>query len=71
MSQQSLAPRAPRGWVRRHTWLVAAIASVSALLLGLLTATSSQAQPATGTWYYLENRHSGKVLDVSDRSQDN
>ncbi|WP_207957677.1 RICIN domain-containing protein [Streptomyces sp. YIM 98790] len=57
--------------MRRHSWAAAALASVCALFFGLLTATTSQAQPSTGTWYYLENRNSGKVLDVSNRSTDN
>ncbi|SFD19334.1 RICIN domain-containing protein, partial [Streptomyces aidingensis] len=65
-------PRGRRGWVfGGRGWAAVALAAVAGLLLSLLTATTSQAQPATGTWYYLENRHSGKVLDVSDRSQDN
>ncbi|UYQ60418.1 RICIN domain-containing protein [Streptomyces peucetius] len=32
--------------------------------MGLFGATPSQAQPASDTWYVIQSRHSGKVLDI-------
>ncbi|MEU6181781.1 RICIN domain-containing protein [Streptomyces coeruleorubidus] len=39
--------------------------------MSLVGATPSQAQPATDTWYVIQSRHSGKVLDIQSRSTEN
>ncbi|MBB0244426.1 hypothetical protein FNQ90_09990 [Streptomyces alkaliphilus] len=54
----------------RRGWATVALATVAALVIGLMNATTSRAQPVqSGAWYVIEARHSGKVLDVDARSQ--
>ncbi|QFG23240.1 RICIN domain-containing protein [Actinomadura sp. WMMB 499] len=67
----SAPPRERRDGKRRRGRLAAALTAVSALLLGLFAATPAQAQPTPGTWYVIQSRLSGKVLDVESGATGN
>ncbi|GAA1928432.1 hypothetical protein GCM10009716_40300 [Streptomyces sodiiphilus] len=60
-------PPSPR---RRRGWITVAAATVTAVLFSLLVAAPGHAQPVeTGAYYVLQSRHSGKVMDIQGRSQ--
>src|SRR2546427_423274 len=57
------------GWVQRRAWRPVVLATVTALLGGVLLAAGTTAAGAApvdpALWYVLVNRNSGKAMDVS------